>query len=259
MKNHMTGILLVNLAIVGLITCVTDILIEIEAEVLAESNIKGKVTCHMIQVLSTVAACEFTLILLLLALDRILVTLDKVPYDNRKAFIAVSVLSWFISIILAVLGIYAVTGDAHAYVIPYDIMRGRKKTICWIGYGHASMKRHETYFGILNILFPVFGLIIASIILSIIWCYGARSGKSLSKNDKFLNISFFVSSLIFVLLTVIPKFYFRLGIISLLAIPVIMIPWLILVPELRSSLCGCQCIKDDGEGAMLLKEQEKPE
>ena len=90
MKNHMTGTLLVNLAVVGLVIFVTDILIELEAEVLAESNIKGRVTCHMIEVLSTVTICEFTLILLLLALDRILVTLDKVPYDNKKA------LSWFL-------------------------------------------------------------------------------------------------------------------------------------------------------------------
>ena len=107
----------------------------------------------------------------------------------------------------------------------------------------------------------MFALFILMIILSIAWCHSARSGKTLTKNDKFLNISLLVSAFIFITLTILPEFFmiFNFFETALFAIPIVMIPWLILVPELRSSLCSCHCVKDNGEGAILLNEQEKPE
>ena len=70
MQSHMTGILLVNLSLVGVVFILIDILVGVEAELTSENR---KFGCHAIAVLSTMAYSELNLLLILIGLDRVFV------------------------------------------------------------------------------------------------------------------------------------------------------------------------------------------
>ena len=76
--SHMAGILLANLALVGVVSFWTDVATEFEREIMMQSVFLGRIGCHFLLNLTMIIKTEFHFMIILLGLDRILVMENKV-------------------------------------------------------------------------------------------------------------------------------------------------------------------------------------
>ena len=255
MQSHMTGILLVNLGLVGVVFILIDIMTGVEAEMTLKNR---KVGCHIIAVLSAIANSELNLLLVLIGLDRILELIQKPFYNTCISYVTVSCTTWIFSVVTTIIGTYLITGGVSAIVSSTDY---QLETECWLVFDKANGHlKYGFFFWFMNMIIPALAFSLTIVTLSAVWYKRHKSGYTTNQNDKWQNIAFLVSALLLTMvylyrsLTRDSNWYANLSVWWFLVHPSIVILWLSLVPELRKALACCVCIMNESEAAMLLDE-----
>ncbi len=257
--SHMVGILLANLALVGVVSFWTDIATELEKEVMVRSMLLGDIGCHFLVNLSMVVKTEFHFIMILLGLDRILVIERKVFYEGKfihKVFI--SIVTWCLAFTLAVI-VYPITGGRHIQFQPLDHDKCFKAA-CYILPTHPSFNA-ETYITTMTIIIPTLLLVLVIATLCGLWFRAARGGCNIAPEEKPIHITYLSSAGILVVGNFIELSVTHFVMLSLtlwlIIQPIVLVCWLTLEPDLRQALR--RGIRSEDEGVILLEsEQPRP-
>ncbi len=212
--------------------------------------------------LALIIRIEFYFIMIILGVDRILVMVNKTFYE-RKAWwkVVVTFGTWLISSLLVV-SIYWFTHGDHISYKPHDRTRRDYRAECSVAYEVTDAEGEELNMGGLTASVPTLLIFMATLLLvfCIFWFRASRSILKLDPREKSQNLAFFISQLTLLVCSVLFEFTLNLQSVALLELllePLIMVYWLVLVPELRQGLCCCrEQEKEEEKGALIMQENK---
>ncbi len=257
-RRHMSGVLLANLALVGIFSFWSDVAVELERELMERSIMLGEIGCHMLVNLALIIRIEFYFIMIILGIDRVLVMVNKTFYERRAWWkIVVTFGTWLISSLLVV-SIYWFTHGDHISYKPHDRTRRDYKAECAVAY-EVTDAEGDMNMGGLTASVPTLLIFMAVelLVFCVFWFRASRSILKLDPREKAQNIAFFISQVTLLICSILFEFTADLHSVALLELllePLIMLYWLVLVPELRQGLCCCrEQEKEEDKGALIME------